>query len=337
MKHHNTIIHWRNWATLLCLSLFFSACSVEDILREAGKPEKEDDTESLLPRGFRDQFADVNGITMHYVIGGQGDPIVLVHGWPQTWYEWNRIMPELAENYTVIVPDLRGGGLSDKPAAGENGYTKSLLAEDLHQLVQQLGYSSIKLVGHDIGGMASYAYASLYPDEVEKLVIMDVPLPGIEPYWTTISQNPRAWHFAFHQEEGAVDAVIGNEEAYITDFIEGQAYNFEAFTEQELDVFVAAYTGRKALRGGFEWYRGFPTDIEENQQFSQTLLTMPVLGMGGEFSAGPIIGPMINLIADSTQTQSVVLPETGHWLVEEQPEAVLEALLQFFTETESNS
>lgn len=333
-KKRNTLFSLAQWATLL---IVLSLTSCEDILHEVIRPEQEKELESLLPSGFRDQFADVNGINLHYVIGGQGDPIVLVHGFPQTWYEWNRIMPELAEQYTVIALDLRGAGESDIPAT-DNGYPKSLLAEDIHQLVQQLGYESVRLVGHDIGGMVSYAYASLYPDEIEQLVIMDVPLPGIEPVWSMILISEQSWHFGFHQERGAEDIIAGDEERYLNEFYDRFSFDPDnSLTEQEREVFVEAYTGAKSLRGGFEWYRGFPTDEEEFPVFAQTPLAMPVLGIAGAASSGPYLESLLSMVADTTQLEVEIIPEAGHWLVEEQPEATLNVLRQFFVEIEQGS
>ena len=127
---------------------------------------------------FSHHMASVNGIQMHYVIGGHGDPLVLLHGWPQTWYEWRHIMPSLAKNYTVIAPDLRGLGDSSKPVTGYDGRTT---AEDIYQLVSQLGFNKIFLVGHDFGVQVAYSYAVAHPNDVSHLVILDVPIPGIGP------------------------------------------------------------------------------------------------------------------------------------------------------------
>ena len=141
---------------------------------------------------FSHHMVSVNGIQLHYVIGGLGDPIVLLHGWPETWYEWRHIMPALPKNYTVIAPDLRGLGDSSKPLTGYDGKT---VAEDIHQLVTQLGFKTIFLVGHDIGTHVAYSYAAAHPTEVKKLVVMDLPIPGVDPagmmpiWWTLIPSN----------------------------------------------------------------------------------------------------------------------------------------------------
>jgi alpha/beta hydrolase fold len=148
---------------------------------------------------FSHHMTTVNGIQMHYVIGGQGDPVVLLHGWPETWYAWRHIMPALAENYTVIAPDLRGLGDSSKPPTGYDGKT---VAEDIHQLVTQLGFRTIFLVAHDIGVWVAYPYAAAHPTEVEKLVIMEIPPPGFFPH----ERIP--WWFYFHQTPNVPEALV---------------------------------------------------------------------------------------------------------------------------------
>ena len=322
----NTRLFQKIWLVLLLTGLLFS-CSDDD-----SNPAP--DFQPPAPAGFRHANARVNGINLHYVTGGQGDPVVLLHGFPQTWYEWNRIMPALGQRYTVIVPDLRGGGLSDKPVAA-NGYDKKLLAEDIHQLVQQLGHSRIKLVGHDIGLMVAYAYASLYPGEVDKLVVLDAPLPGIEPIWSLINQDPRSEHFRSYQQPGYEQTYVGQERQKLTEFYQRFSADGQVpFTGEELDVFVEAYTGAENLRGGFAWYRGFPTDIVDFGRFSQTKLTMPVLALGGAQASGPIMVPMMQQVALNVTGGSVdgLIPDSGHWVVEENPEVLLRELLAFFAQ-----
>src|ERR687895_1174958 len=158
---------------------------------------------------FTHSMVSVNGIQMHYVIGGQGDPVVLLHGWPETWYAWRHVMPALAENYTVIAPDLRGLGDSSKPLTGYDGKT---LAEDIHQLVTQLGFKTIFLVGHDIGAFVVYPYAAAYPTEVEKLAVMELTIPGFAP-----AGRMPLWWVIFHQTPDAPEALVqGQEMEYLS-------------------------------------------------------------------------------------------------------------------------
>jgi pimeloyl-ACP methyl ester carboxylesterase len=147
---------------------------------------------AIPPSDFKSQIVNINGINIHYVIGGTGEPLLLIHGFGQNWYMWNRLLPELSKHFTVIAPDLRGVGESDKP---DSGYDKKTLAADLHGLIKKLGYTNINVVGHDIGLMVAYAYAAQYQDEVKKIALLDALLPGIEPVWSEV--RAKAWWFGF--------------------------------------------------------------------------------------------------------------------------------------------
>lgn len=284
-----------------------------------------------LPASFTSQTATVNGVRLHYVIGGQGEPLVLLHGWPETWYEWHRVMPALAQRYTVIAPDLRGIGESDQ-ALLPNGFDKKTLAADLRGLTQQLGYPSINLVGHDIGLMVAYSYAAEYPGAVRKLVLMDAPIPGIEPFWTGLLQDPRSWHFGFYAADGesAVRTVGTDIRQYITDFIQKFAANKTAFTADELNEIARVYSQPGALRSSFDWYKAvYSLDIAQNRLYAQQRLTMPVLALGGEFS-GPYVLPMVQSLA--TNVRGGTIANSGHWIVQEQPQAFLDRVLPFLAE-----
>src|SRR5918998_5228643 len=194
---------------------------------------------------FTHSMASVNGIQMHYVIGGQGDPVVLLHGWPETWYAWRHVMPALAQNYTVIAPDLRGLGDSSKPTTGYDGKT---VAEDIHQLVTQLGFNTIYLVGHDIGTWVAYPYAAGHPTEVEKLVIMEVPPPGFWP-----PPVPLPWWFSFQQTPDVPEALVqGKEMEYLLWFYQNLAYNPAAITQEAINEYVSRYSAPGGMRAGFE-------------------------------------------------------------------------------------
>jgi hypothetical protein len=183
---------------------------------------------------FSHHMTSVNGIQLHYVIGGQGDPVVLLHGWPQTWYEWRHIMPALAKNYTVIAPDPRGLGDSSKPITGYDGKT---VAEDIHQLVAQLGFKDIFLVGHDWSAQTAYSYAATHPNNVSELVLMDFSFPGFLP--PEFGENG-PWWFAFHQTPNLPEALVeGKEREYISWFLKGLAYNPSAIREEDIDVFAS--------------------------------------------------------------------------------------------------
>jgi len=271
---------------------------------------------------FYHHMASVNGIQMHYVIGGQGDPIVLLHGWPQTWYEWRHVIPALARNYTVIVPDLRGLGDSSKPITGYDGKT---VAEDIHQLVEQLGFKDIFLVGHDLGALVAYSYTAAHPSEVRGLVILDVPITGFSP----ALNSTRLWHIPFHMVRDIPETLVeGKEREYLTWFYSNYSYNPAAITKEDIDEYVSHYSAPGGMRAGFEYYRAFPIDAEQIKEYSKAKLPMPVLALGGEYSFGSAALDSMKSLA--TDVHGGIVPLSGHWIAEEQPEFLIEQLVNFF-------
>jgi pimeloyl-ACP methyl ester carboxylesterase len=258
---------------------------------------------------------------LHYVIGGQGDPVVLLHGWPQTWYEWRHVMPALAENYTVIVPDLRGLGDSSKPVTGYDGKTT---AEDIYQLVSQLGFKDIFLVGHDFGVQIAYSYTAAHPDEVRRLVILDVPIPGIGP-----GENITGlWWAQFHMVRDIPEMLIdGHERQYLTWFYR-YTCNPAAITKDDIDEYVSHYSAPGGMRAGFEYYRALFDDIKQNKEYSTVKLPMPILVLGGECSFGTAALDSMRLLA--TDVHGGVVPDSGHWIPEEQPDFIIEQFVNFF-------
>ncbi len=214
---------------------------------------------------FSDHTASVNGIQLHYVIGGQGDPVVLLHGWPQTWYEWRHVIPALAKNYTVIVPDLRGLKESSKPITGYDGKTT---AEDIHQLVSKLGFNDIFLVGHDFGVQVAYSYAAAHPNETKRLVILDVPIAGIGP-----GENITGlWWAQFHNVRDIPEMLVaGHQREYLTWFYR-YSCNPAAITDKDIDEYVSHYSAPGGMRAGFEYYRALSDDIKQNKEYSMTKL-----------------------------------------------------------------
>ena len=277
---------------------------------------------------FSHHTASVNGIQLHYVIGGKGDPIVLLHGWPETWFEWRHIMPALAKNYNVIAPDLRGLGDSSKPLTGYDGKT---VAEDIHQLVTQLGFKTIFLVGHDIGTQVAYSYAAAHPMEVNRLVVMDLTIPGFEPP----GMMPIWWR-SFHETPDIPEALVqGKEMMYLSWFYRNLAYNPSAITQSDINEFVSHYSSPGGMRAGFEYYRAFSEDAIQNMNYSKTKLTMPVLALGagyiptfgGNITMPSIVYGMQQLAQNIT---SVTVPNSGHWIPEERPDFVIKMLNNFF-------
>jgi pimeloyl-ACP methyl ester carboxylesterase len=270
---------------------------------------------------FSHRTATVNGIQMHYVMGGQGDPVVLVHGWPQTWYEWRHVMPALAKNYTVIAPDLRGLGESSKPISGYDGKTT---AEDIHQLVTKLGFNDIFLVGHDFGVQVAYSYAAAHPNEIKRLVILDVPVAGIGPGGNITG----LWWAQFHNVRDIPEMLVaGHEREYLTWFYR-YSCNPAAITEEDIDEYVSHYSSPGGMRAGFEYYRALSDDIKQNKEYSMVKLPMPVLVLGGECSFGDAALDSMRLLA--TDVRGSVIPNTGHWIPEERPEFLADQLFKFF-------
>lgn len=272
----------------------------------------------------------VNGVEIHYVIAGEGDPVVLLPGWPQTWYQWRHVIPELAERYTVIAPDMRGMGDSSRP---DGGYDKKTLAEDIHALVEDLGYTEVAVVGHDIGGMVAYAYASLYPDEVTRVAILEAPIPS-DIFFQLPAFSPQGgiWWFGLHALPDLPEALItGRERIYAEWFFQNLAVRPEVFTEADIDVYARAMSQPGALRAGFEYYRAFYQDIEDNRMFAAQPLSMPVLAAGGAGATGMLIADMLQPLAEDVTP--LVIEDSGHWIPEEQPDLLLEHLVPFLAGT----
>jgi pimeloyl-ACP methyl ester carboxylesterase len=281
------------------------------------------DKPAAPPPGFTHQYATVNGIKIHYVIGGKGEPLVLVHGFGQNWYMWNRLLPELSKHFTVIAPDLRGVGESDKPAGG---YDKKTMASDVHGLVKSLGYNSIKLAGHDIGLMVAYAYAAMYGAEVKKVALLDALLPGIEPVWQQVSTT--AWWFGFFARPVSGELVAGQADLFLKDFWPVVGFVKDPFTKEEEKEFIRAYSMPGATTGSFHWFGAFPQDAKDNLVLMQQKLQMPLLAMGSEHLAAPFLADHCRLVA--TDVTEVKIMGSGHWIVQEQTTQVQKGLLDFF-------
>jgi pimeloyl-ACP methyl ester carboxylesterase len=266
---------------------------------------------------------EVNGIHLHFVTAGQGPPLVLLHGFGETWYEWHDLIPALAAHYTGIVPDLRGSGDSEKPLTG---YDKKTMAEDIHALVHSLGYTQINLVGHDIGLMVAYSYTAAHPTEVRRLVLLDAPIPGVGD-WETVKQQ--AWHFAFQAVPDLPEALVaGRERLYLTTaFYYAKAYNPSAFSEERIDEYVRHFAAPGGARASFAYFAAFPEDEKQNAVYAQTKLPMPVHALGGAESYGPQMVQDAQAVATNVTGGS--LENCGHWIPVEQPLELTRRLLAF--------
>tara|TARA_R110000868_G_scaffold409765_2_gene695957 strand:- start:15600 stop:16622 length:1023 start_codon:yes stop_codon:yes gene_type:complete len=276
------------------------------------------------PTNFKHQMAEVNGVNIHYVIGGKGDPLVLIHGFGQNWYMWNRILPELSKHFTVIAPDLRGVGESDKP---DSGYDKKTMASDIHELVKHLGYDKINIAGHDIGLMVAYAYAVKYENEVNKIALMDALLPGVEPVWSQVSSS--AWWFGFFGWPASGEIVKGKEKEFLTNFWPVVGHIKNPFTEDETNEFIRAYAMPGATTASFQWFGNFPNDAIDNKEFMKKKLKTPLLAMGGEYFAAAFLKDHSKLVAEDVYESKI--EGAGHWIVQENTKQVEDDLLKFFT------
>jgi len=275
-------------------------------------------------RVFSHHKVDVDGVRLHYVVGGQGEPLVLLHGWAETWFTWHRIMPELARHYTVIVPDMPGLGDSSRPATG---YDDTTLAGDIHQLLLKLGHRRALVVGHDLGTQVAYALAARHPEAVSKLVLLDAPVPGIPP-WEDLTRNPRLWHWTFYNIADLPEALIaGHERLYFSWFYRQIAVNMGA-VDEDLDEVVRAYSEPGALRAGLSYFQAFAENAQQNTGYAEHKLAMPVLALGG--SSGNGLVPLQQMRLAATDVQGGVIEDCGHWIPTECPEELTRRLLAFF-------
>lgn len=279
--------------------------------------------------GFTHQVEAINGVQYHWVRGGDGPPIVLLHGWPETWYLWRHVLPELAENYTVIAPDLRGLGATERVAAG---YDAATVAQDIRALVEANGFDSIDLVGHDVGGWVSFAYAQQFGESVNTLTILDVPIPDATIDQLGALTNPATiWHFTFHEAQDVPEFLVeGREELYLRWFYETFSYSADAIGDDEVNEYLRYYSGLDSLTAGFEYYRALEQDVLDNAQFGATPLEMPVLALGGEAAVGAFVQQQMSGYANDVR--GGVLEECGHWIPSECPDAFMDELSPFLEE-----
>lgn len=269
------------------------------------------------------RFATVDGVKLHYLIAGKGDPIVLLHGYAETSHMWLPLIAKLAANHTVIAPDLRGFGDSDAPA---DGYTKAAMARDIHALVTSLKYPKVKIVGHDIGLMVAYAYAAQYPNEVERIALMDAFLPGVGD-WTHVWLLRDLWHFHFYGKT-PLALVTGRERIYLEHFWNDFAANPKKSVPESDRVFYAkAYAKPGHMAAGFEVFRAFEKDAAEFAALAKNKLPMPMLVLSGEKAGGSFLIEQGRLVADNVD--GVIVKGSGHWLMEEAPDQVIPKLVEF--------
>jgi pimeloyl-ACP methyl ester carboxylesterase len=284
-----------------------------------------------LPDGFTTAFTsryvEAGGLRQHVVTGGAGPPLLLVHGWPQTWYAWRLVMPGLARHFQLVAPDQRGTGLSGKPP---DGYDTATLASDLAALMDALGHRRFAVAGHDTGMWIGYALAADHPDRVERLAVAEAAMPGVSPsppLFGSTAANDRLWHFALNRLAEVNDQLVaGREDVYF-------GFQFAKAARKLPDYAVRHYVDTlsdpDALHGSFAAYRALDATIAQNQQRMTRRLRMPVLAIGGAEGIGEGTANTMKLAADDVR--SVVIPGCGHYCLEEAPEEVLAALTAFLT------
>jgi pimeloyl-ACP methyl ester carboxylesterase len=267
--------------------------------------------------------AEVDGVKLHYMTAGHGKPLILLHGYAETSRMWIPIIPLLAERFTVIAPDLPGIGDSAIP---KDGLDMKTAAIRIHNLATSLSVPKAEVVGHDIGLMVAYAYAAQFPSEVEKLVLMDAFLPGVEG-WEPVYNNPNIWHFRFNGPTPEA-LVQGRERTYFDYFWNDFAADKNhSIPEADREAYAAAYSRPGRMHAGWEYFVSFLQAAKDFAQLSQTKLTMPVLTIGGDKSLGDALGRQAKLVG--TDVTVVVLKDTGHWVLEERPKETTEALNKF--------
>lgn len=290
--------------------------------------------------GFTNHYAVVDGVRLHYVQGGSGKPLVCLPGWPQTWYSYHPVATALAKNYRVIVIDIRGMGSSGKP---ESGYDKKTMATDILKLIQQLGLTKVYIMGHDIGGMVAMSFAFNYPEFTEKLIIADgshpsedmVQMPLIPAAGTFTEKMdatmPYAWWMAFNQVKGFPEKILEGRFQYLLDWL----FPYVMIDDRKMSLFeremyASIYNGVDSIRASNAWYQTFTQDIEDAKTYQQ--LTMPVLGICSYISYN-YMNMGLPYVAKDVKVIGIL--DSGHYLYEEQPEQVIDAVVSFLAENES--
>ena len=278
---------------------------------------------------FSHHHADLGEVTLHYVTAGKGEPVVLLHGWPQTWFMWRDVMPLLAPHFALIAPDMRGLGDSSRP---ESGYDKKTVAQDIARLMTALGHERFNVVAHDWGGPVAYALAAQFPDRVRAMAIFDAPVPGDGG---PVVHHAR-WHFGFHALPDLPEALTeGREDIYLRFFYRLAGAKPDAISEEAQAEYVRAYSQAGAMTAGFNYYRAVPQDIADNTEFrTAAMLNMPILVYGGDpETRGRGLSAMESWQRVATNVSGGVAEKCGHWIPEEQPDFVVREIIRHFNST----
>jgi pimeloyl-ACP methyl ester carboxylesterase len=279
---------------------------------------------------FSHDYVRIDGRRIHCVTAGQGAPVLLIPGWPQTWYAWRHVMQALAaQGFQAIAVDPPGTGFSDRP---DTGYDTGAIAQTLHRTMLALGHARYQVAGHDVGMWVAYALASDQPQAVQSLALTEAVIPGLAPepsIFAPPEQNIFLWHFMFNQLADLPETLIaGRERAYL-DFM----FNRWSLRRDRVavDVYVEAYSAPGGLRGGFAYYRAIPETMRQNRERAQRPLTMPVLAIGAEHATGD--APLATMRGHAQDLSGVIVPDCGHFIMEEAAQPFIAALLPFLQRT----
>ncbi|ARN83306.1 alpha/beta fold hydrolase [Methylocystis bryophila] len=282
------------------------------------------DASAPVPKGGVSRFARVNGIDMHYVTVGAGPALVLLHGWPQTWFAWRNVMERLSTRFTLIAPDLRGLGLTQRTA---DGYDKRTIAADIRALIDEAAGGRAHVVGHDMGGKAAFTLAHLHPERVNRLVLVDCLIPGTE---NMDALRGGAWHYGFHMAPDFPEMLTkGREREYIAAQIRAWSHKKDAIAEAEISEFARHYATEGGMTAGFNYYRALRDDAALAASFGDKRLEMPVLTIAGRYGVGARLSE--GLQGRAQNLTSLIAEDSGHFVAEEAPEYFCEKVSQFLS------
>jgi len=307
----------------LSICLLVGCCA----LVSQSQPKRQvDPAVAKLGKGFVSSTANVNGATIHYVLGGSGPAVVLIHGWPQDWSEYHRIMPRLAKTFTVVAIDLRGVGGS----AASGGYDAANMAKDVYQLMQQLKLERFYVVGHDMGGMVAYALVRLYPTSARGVMIIDVPLPGLRP-WEEVKHNPLLWHMNFHQTPDLPEKLIaGRQDLYFRHFFNLGTFDKKAITQADATHYANSYAAASQLHAGMEFYRALPANEKFNAA-QQGPVEVPIVLAAGDKSFAELMPTTAEDLRSHGCHNVIVetVKDGAHYLPDEKPDAIADLIERY--------
>lgn len=276
-----------------------------------------------LPKGGASRIAHLNGIDLHYVVAGSGPAVILLHGWPQTWFAWRETMEAFSAHFTVIAPDLRGLGLSERPVGS---YDKRIIAEDILALIHHEASGQAHVVGHDMGGKAAFVLARLHPEAIRTLTLVDCLVPGTE---NGDALHGGAWHYGFHAAPDFPEMLtVGREHAYLRGQIRAWSYRKDAVSEAAISEYARRYATPGGMAAGFAYYRALRDDATFVASLNSRL-SLPVLAVAGRYGVGPRLAEALRDYTDDLR--SVIIEESGHFVAEEAPSAFQQALMRFLT------